>query len=429
MHGHETPGTADPAQAPDALRPPPGNPRFPLVDGLRAVAALMVLIGHTSFISGFNGHGQLGRVISRFDMGVALFFIISGFLLYRPFVAARLEGRPAPGILRYGRRRALRIVPAYWLALTVLAIWPGLRGDVWGNFYVYYGFLQNLKVAWIGGGINTVWSLACEMQFYIVLPFLAMGASRILEGRSPKVQVRAELIGLAVLGAASFATRMWAYHRSSTYPNTVSWTIGGTFLWFALGMSLAVISARFHHAGAERPAALRALDRRPWLAWIAAAGLLAIVTRIGLPTTAPQVYTARDWLWEHLLYGLIAVAIAVPATVAISAPRSLPHRLLAWRPVAWLGLISYGIFLWHHPLTEKFIGVQDWTAHGSFVIYTLVVFGVATTAATLSYYLVERPILKFKDPRPRRRAPEPTAADEAEASAPQADRVELARAL
>src|SRR3954470_22229427 len=100
----ERPGTPVPEAAPDALRPPPGNPRFPLVDGLRAVAALMVLVGHTSFLAGFNGHGQLGQVMSRLDMGVALFFIISGFLLYRPFVAARYEGRPAPAVLRYARR-------------------------------------------------------------------------------------------------------------------------------------------------------------------------------------------------------------------------------------------------------------------------------------------------------------------------------------
>jgi peptidoglycan/LPS O-acetylase OafA/YrhL len=174
-----------------------------------------------------------------------------------------------------------------------------------------------------------------------------------------------------------------------------------------------------------RPAALRALDRRPWISWVVAAGLIAIVAHIGLPTTAPQVYTAGDWFWEHLLYGLIAVAIAVPATVAIAAPRSVPHRILAFGPVAWLGLISYGIFLWHHPLTEKFVGVQEWTAHGSFIVYTLVVFVVATTAATLSYYLLERPILKFKDPRPR---PRRHAADPASAAA-QPDRVELARAL
>src|SRR4051812_27260591 len=163
MHGHETPGTAIPEAAPDALRPPPGNPRFPAVDGLRALAALMVLVGHTSFLSGFNGRGQVGAVLSRFDLGVALFFIISGFLLYRPFVSARMDGRSAPGVLRYGRRRLLRIVPAYWLALTVLAIWPGLGGDVFGHVPVYYLFLQNLRIEWLQGGITTAWSLCVEM--------------------------------------------------------------------------------------------------------------------------------------------------------------------------------------------------------------------------------------------------------------------------
>jgi peptidoglycan/LPS O-acetylase OafA/YrhL len=420
MHGHETPGTAIPEEAPDALRPPPGNPRFPLVDGLRALAALMVLVGHTSYLSGFNGHGQIGQVVSRFDMGVALFFIISGFLLYRPFVAARLEGRPAPGVLRYARRRALRIVPAYWLALTVLAIWPGLRGDVFGHIPVYYGFLQNLQVAWISGGINTVWSLCDEMQFYVVLPFFALAAARLLRGRQAAFQVRAELLGLAVLGAASFALRMRAFDDPA--PDTISWTIAGTFLWFALGMGLAVLSAAYHRAP-RRPAALALIDRRPLLPWAVALVLLAIVTHIGLPTAAPQVYTSGDWFWEHLLYGLIAVAIALPATLAVISPRALPHRLLAFGPVAWLGLVSYGIFLWHHPLTEKLIGVQDWTSHGSFIIYTLVVFAVATALATASYYLLERPLLKFKDPRPR-----PPRGAAAGRSAAEADGVELARA-
>jgi peptidoglycan/LPS O-acetylase OafA/YrhL len=419
MHGHESPGTAVPDQAPDALRPPPGNPRFPLVDGLRAVAALMVLVGHTSFLSGFNGHGQIGQVVSRFDMGVALFFIISGFLLYRPFVSARLDGRPAPAVLRYARRRALRIIPAYWLALTVLAIWPGLRGDVFGHVGVYYGFLQNMRVEWIQGGINTVWSLCDELQFYIVLPFFALGAARLLRGRTADVQVRVELAGLAALGAASFALRMWAF--DDVRPDTISWTIAGSFFWFALGMSLAVLSARYHGT-AQRPKVLALIDRRPLLPWAVALVLLAIVSHIGLPTTAPQVYTAGDWFWEHLLYGLLAVTIALPATLAIISPRALPYRVLGWGPVAWLGLVSYGIFLWHHPLTEQFLHVQDWTAHGSFLIYTFVVFAVATACATASYYLVERPILKYKDPRPK--APPASGG-----SAAEPDRVELARAL
>ena len=417
MHSAETPGTADPAATPDALRPPPGNPRFPAVDGLRALAALMVLVGHTSFLSGFNSHGAVGAVFSRFDMGVALFFIISGFLLYRPFVAARLDGRPAPGVLRYGRRRLLRIVPAYWLALTVLAIWPGLSGDVFGHIPVYYLFLQNLRIEWLQGGLTTVWSLCVEMQFYLVLPLYAIAAARWLRGRDAALQVRVELVSLALLGAASLALRTWAYDDPA--PDTISWTIAGSFLWFAFGMAMAVASARWHRAQ-RRPRALALIDRRPLLPWVVAVGLYAIVVNIGLPTGAPQFYSDGDWFWEQVLYGLIAVAIAAPATIAILAPRALPHRLLTLRPVAWLGLVSYGIFLWHHPLTEQFIHVQDWTAHGSFVVYTAVVFAVATAAATASYYLVERPLLRFKDPRTK-----PPRAPSAPADP---DRVELARA-
>jgi peptidoglycan/LPS O-acetylase OafA/YrhL len=418
MHGPETPGTADPAAAPDALRPPPGNPRFPAVDGLRALAALMVLVGHTSFLSGVNGRGQLGAVLSRFDLGVALFFIISGFLLYRPFVSARMDGRPAPGVLRYGRRRLLRIVPAYWLALTVLAIWPGLGGDVFGHVPVYYLFLQNLQIDWIQGGITTAWSLCVEMQFYLVLPLYALTAARVLRGRDGGLQLRVELVSLAVLGAASFALRTWAYRDPGT--DTISWTVAGSFLWFAFGMAMAVVSARWHGA-ARRPAALALIDRRPLLPWAVALVLLAIVSHIGLPTAGPQFYSVGDWFWEHLLYGLIAVAIAAPATIAVLSPSALPHRLLTLRPVAWLGLVSYGTFLWHHPLTEQFIHVQDWTSHGSFLIYTGVVFAVATACAAASYYLVERPLLRFKDPRPKPPRTPSAPADP--------DRVELPRAV
>jgi peptidoglycan/LPS O-acetylase OafA/YrhL len=400
---HEHAGAVTPEETPDALRPPPGNPRFPLVDGLRAVAALSVLITHTAFLSGFNGKGLPGAITARLDVGVALFFVISGFLLYRPFVAARMTGRPAPHVSRYLRRRALRILPAYWFALTVLAIWPGLVGVHTSDWWVYYGFLQDLRTGWIGGGITAAWSLCVEVQFYLLLPLYALACARWLSGRPASVQVRAELGALTFLAALSLLARVLTF--ADRTPDTVGNTIGGTFTWFALGMGVAVASARWHTTPvAERPAPLRVVARRPGWTWAVAAALLLLTSQVGMPRTDIVSYDVRDWFFGHLLYGLIAIVFALPAMVGDPGSGGVPARVLGWPPVAWLGLISYGVFLWHLPLCEKFRSVQDWTSHGSFLVYTLVVAAAAVGCASVSYYLVERPLLRFKDPRP----PSPT---------------------
>jgi peptidoglycan/LPS O-acetylase OafA/YrhL len=405
-----------------AVAPPPGNPRFPAIDGLRAVAVCAVVVTHTAFLSGFNGKGFLGAVTARLDSGVALFFVISGFLLYRPFVAARYRGERGPRVRSYARRRILRIVPAYWLALTVLTIWPGLlfMPEKW---YIYYGFMQNLHPNYAAGGITAAWSLCCEMQFYILLPLYAIGLFYALRRLPVRTQMVIELVLLLALGALSETVRGLAYADPS--PDVVSSTIAGTFWWFALGMALALISARWHAVeAARRPAALRAVVRWPLLFWVAAAAQMVVITRIGMPVLDITAYSTGTWVGGHVLYGLMAATFALPIFLGIEGHGGLPERFLTLRPVAWLGLVSYGVFLWHHPLTGKFAGVQDWTTHGSFIIYTLVVFGVALAAATLSYYLLERPILRYKDGRPRR--PQPPA--DAEPSAPEAERVELARA-
>src|SRR3954452_12960796 len=100
---------------------------FPLVDGLRAVAALLVIVHHAGIYAVLGGTDSVLRpYVARLDVGVAIFFLISGFLLYRPFVRARFRSIGAPRPLAYGWRRFLRIVPAYWVALTVIALWLGL---------------------------------------------------------------------------------------------------------------------------------------------------------------------------------------------------------------------------------------------------------------------------------------------------------------
>jgi peptidoglycan/LPS O-acetylase OafA/YrhL len=419
------PDPQDPAVEP-AVAPPPGNPRFAPVDGLRAVAACAVVLTHTAFLSGINGHGFIGQITARLDSGVALFFVISGFLLYRPFVSARFQGRRGPTLRRYARRRFIRIVPAYWLALTVLAIWPGSQYVPLvfsGHWWVYYGFMQDLRVPWSIGGIGAVWSLCVEVQFYILLPFYAMALSRAVGKLPVRSQMGFEGAFLALLATASILLRAAAF-RDPT-PDTVSQTIVGTFFWFTLGMGMAVLSARWHDVAVEqRPRVLQVVARRPLVPWAIAAALLIGVSQIGMPTLSLATYTMRDWILGHIMYGLLAFFFALPIMLGVEHRGGVPERLLTLRPIAWIGLISYGIFLWHHPLTGKFRDVQDWTTHGSSIIYTLAVFVTAVIAATLSYYLLERPLLKYKDPRPRR----PRARREDSAPAAEAERVELARA-
>jgi len=388
-----------PAQdVPDVVAPPPGNPRFPLFDALRAFAALSVVATHTSGLTTFNyTNGLLGPFTARLNVGVTVFFVISGFLLYRPFVAARLEGRPAPRLLAYGRRRLLRIVPAYWLALTVLAIWPGLAAVFDHTWWIYYLFIQNWHPTWIAGGIAPAWSLAVELSFYAALPFYAIGAARLLQGRPRLKQVRAEYAALTVMALGSVVGHTIAHadDPGGTFANTLP----GTFLWFALGMGLAVASAAWHrHPDAEVPAFVRVVRQHGWAAWAAAFAVMVITTRVGLPRTYPPFYSERTWFGEYVLYAGIAFFFVLPAVFGDDRG-GLPRRVLAWRPLAWLGLVSYGIFLWHLPLAEQ---INNHLPH-SYVLITLATAAAATACAAASYYLVERPLLRFKDPKRRRR--------------------------
>src|SRR3954447_17958902 len=125
-------------EAPPVVAPPPGHPRFPLLDSLRAIAVLCVVLTHTGALSGLNEESSLGDFTARLTIGVTIFFLISGFLLYRPFVNARMNGAPQTPLAVYAKRRFLRIFPAYWLALTALAIAPRLPQVFSGRWWVYY---------------------------------------------------------------------------------------------------------------------------------------------------------------------------------------------------------------------------------------------------------------------------------------------------
>jgi peptidoglycan/LPS O-acetylase OafA/YrhL len=381
------------------VAPPPGNPRFPLFDGLRAVAVLSVLVTHTALLSGANELAWYGKYTARLDVGVTIFFLISGFLLYRPFAAAHLDGRPGPRVRDYARRRVLRIVPAYWLALTVLAIYPGLVAMWSSQSWVYYLFLQDYRGIWTFGGLQPAWSLSIEAAFYVALPGIAYALRRIGERMDRSGRVRLEAAVIAVLGAASVLLRLLTPESPRSQWHV---TLAGTFYWFALGMLLAVASAAL--AGRE-PAVVRFLRRWPSAAWVAALALFWFTaTQVGLGGTLYFRITPAQSIAMHLLYGAIAFFLLLPAVFAGDGG-GLPRALLRNRVVAWLGLISYGVFLWHHPIAIKLSEVDD---HGLFPGFrmlglTAATFAIAVACAAVSYYVVERPILRYKD-RPFRGA-------------------------
>ena len=172
------------------------------MDSLRAIAALAVLGTHAAFFAGlYAGNSDLAPYAARLEVGVAVFFLISGFLLYRPFVLARIEGRPPMAIRAYAWRRFLRIVPAYWVALTVATVALSLPGvfsvDGIPTFYLVG---QGYREETIGGGVAQAWSLTIEVAFYAFLPLWAAFMRRV-PGATRASRVRSDALALALLFA------------------------------------------------------------------------------------------------------------------------------------------------------------------------------------------------------------------------------------
>ena len=406
MIGNVSPASSESGNAvvageiPPALVPPPGNPRFPLMDSVRAIAALTVLVYHVGFFGHLQQTHADGFVLSSLGFGVAVFFVLSGFLLYRPFFNAEMTGSPRPRVLDFARRRVLRVVPAYWLALTVLAIFPGLPGVFTGHWWRYYGFLQNYASQTLvrASGIPVAWSLGIEVTFYIALPVYAAATLWLGRGMSPRARVRFQLIALGTLALLSVLGG-WVRVGTATPPLLLTF-----FDWFALGMILAVLSVALH-GRRRQPRLVELITRRPGLCWAAALAVYALLSVI--VSDAPQnfILTDAQAAADHVLRGAIAFLIVLPSVFGDTAG-GIPRVVLSWGWMRWLGLISYGIFLWHLPLLELLYG------HGvrSIPLLLICTLAAAIACASASYYLVERPLLRFKDrrpPLPSRQGPTP----------------------
>jgi peptidoglycan/LPS O-acetylase OafA/YrhL len=376
------------------------------IESLRGLAALSILAFHAAFPAGvLQGGATLGgyttplpQLASHLIVGVTIFFLISGFLLYRPFVRARVLGTRPPWIARYASSRVLRIVPPYWIALTVITIWLGLSGVfTLRGIPTYFGFLQIYDPATVNGGLSQAWTLCTEAVFYAFLPLYALVMRKLPDG-SPEARLRGEWLGLAVLFAAGTAWNAFALHlhgpsQAASAPYLLSFPA-----WidmFALGMGLAVLATAAEH---RQPRGLLTVERLPGLALlVAAVAFWAAATRIG-PHGGELI---NGWQWEerHLLFGLVALGLLVPA-VFTKPEGGWVQAAMTTRLGRWLGEISYGIYLWHVAFLTQ-LDRWGFSPPGPDAVRWLewfVLGGLLTiAAAATSWYGLERPALAMRD--------------------------------
>jgi peptidoglycan/LPS O-acetylase OafA/YrhL len=355
--------------------------------------------------------GDLFAVLG--NEALLFFFVISGFLLYRPYAAAHAAGRRRPNTARYARRRVFRILPAYWTALTLMAIFPGLVGAFSGDWWRYYFFLQAYSSRTIGGGIPPAWSLCVEVTFYLSIPLWAVLVRALRRFRWTATWRRSEFAPLAVVALVGVLVQLAASRLIIS--SLLATTLLGECIWVALGMALAVASVDASRAEHDSWV-VRAVTGHSGICWLGAlacligatvvlhpGGLFNII--ISLQTKQPVGRT----LGGILLTGGLGVLLVAPAVFGEHAG-GIPRRILRWRPVAWLGTVSYSVYLYHLAIAELLGETHDpgqFSASGlglaasihhltTPILFVLTVAGSAAAAA-ISYYLVELPFLRRKE--------------------------------
>jgi peptidoglycan/LPS O-acetylase OafA/YrhL len=362
--------------------------RLASLDGLRGIAALSVFTFHgwlytmpkpiAAQRSSFGDYA-----VHELRLGLVLFFVLSGFLLSRPWFAAALDGRGLPDLRGYARARVARIAPAYYVALlgSIVLLWglsgtPGLRLPPAREVPLFFVFAQNLSPGSVMKLNPPMWSLAVEVMFYALLPLLGWLAVRLPRRRRCQALIPLALLALGVAYNWAIAGRGLGM--------TFSKTLAAMLPYFAAGMFAALAL----HGRAIRRATRRTLIAGGVALVLADATLKAAAPAHGFDAAATFAIM-RD-LPSAIGFALIVVALA-------SAPRG---RVVGGPVLTGMGTISYGFYLWHVPVLMFLRG------HGLLpldpALGTLVALLPALAVAALSWFALERPIIAWAARRNQR---------------------------
>ena len=392
---------------------PSANGFVPALEGLRAVAAFAVLTTHVAFQTGSTTGSAINRAWGRLDLSVAVFFALSGFLLWRTH--ALHARRHLPGTARparvYLRSRLVRIMPAYLVcvAAVFLLLPQNARSSVWtwlSNLTLTQVFVPDSLVE----GLTHAWSLSVEMTFYLVLPLLWWTLAR-LRGPASRWRIPA----IAAVGAASLGWALVPWYELGLPERLNDQILPPAFAsWFAAGMILAELAT-------APPGRLARLARHRHARW----GWWAVAAAAFAASTVPQWFTegfvhpsGPEFAARTALGVVVAFCLLAPIALAPAGQR---FALLGSGLATALGRWSYGVFLWH-VLVLNFafqIAFVPMFSGQMFRVW-LVTAAVSTVVAAVSYALVEEPSRRLFAPRRRPAAPTAPAPP---ADAPPADAV------
>lgn len=359
-------------------------PRLDALDGLRGLSAFGIVVLHVwMFVYGDAGHPAktpLDLAIGELRLGVPLFFVLSGFLLYRPFARAALDGGRLPRLGAYAVRRAARILPAYWLALAasfvvLRRVDHPLQVDL-EALPLFLLFVQNHVEATAQHLDPPMWSLGVEMTFYAALPVVGWLALRLGRERARQLVLCGGLIAAGVLLRVLAVRGGW--------PETVTCSLLLHLAEFGAGMAVAVAVHQ------------RLLSRRA--AWT----LIAVGAALVVANGAWHALQLGDRDVRRLVGDLPGV-LGLACVVAALGGSTLRARALSRGPARWLGTVSYAMYLTHYVVLIVLRQTGHWPETLAGALLAVCAWTLPIAAA--SWVLVERPAIRWARRRTARRTP------------------------